>query len=277
MVVSSGLPITLSRPPNPLTRLAMPVACALSCGCMKSGACSSSALAQKTSYLGKESSSPSTWPPMAAPFSPIFMASSSCLAARSGNCRATAPKATNRPAGAACSISTQLLILKVDQPSGQIAIGRVPEGIDADGLDVDAFLVHDLQTPSSITGLLSRGATASFERRALEKIGHFGNIDVAVHVHGLDLLACHHHRLVLGHRSGRLRTIAASRPSGPAASGRFPPMRRPSLFRNSLRFFMDRLKKIGVHARCPGPPSSSECAVRASALRVDPNFHRRVL
>ena len=44
--------MTLSRKPFPFTRAAIPVATALSCGCMKIKACSSSALAQNGSNLG---------------------------------------------------------------------------------------------------------------------------------------------------------------------------------------------------------------------------------
>ncbi len=40
----------------------------------------------------------------------------------------------------------ELLILKVGEPRGQIAIGGIPIGVNADGFYVDAFLVHQRQT-----------------------------------------------------------------------------------------------------------------------------------
>jgi hypothetical protein len=64
---------------------------------MKTSTPSASALAQKGWNFGSLSSAPSTLPPIAAPRRPYFLTpSSSCLAARSGNCRATEANARKR-------------------------------------------------------------------------------------------------------------------------------------------------------------------------------------
>jgi len=65
------VPNHIAQAPLPCTLARTPVAVALSCGCTKIRACSSSALAQKGSNLGEDnSSSPCTVPPMAAPRNP---------------------------------------------------------------------------------------------------------------------------------------------------------------------------------------------------------------
>src|SRR6476469_4170722 len=108
IVVSSGLPMVFASQPLPLKRAARG---GVLCGWMNSTAPSSSALAQTGWNRSLEKSSPSTLPPIAAPFSPCFLiAVSSCCTARSGYCRLREAKAAKRSGRAAQSSASFSLL-----------------------------------------------------------------------------------------------------------------------------------------------------------------------
>ena len=77
-------------------------------------------------------------------------------------------------------------VLRVHDASGQIAIGAVPPRIDAQYLDVDALLVHALETLVAHHQRPRRRCRGRpLERRAAHDVHHVRNEDVGVHVHRL--------------------------------------------------------------------------------------------
>ena len=103
MVVSSGLPITLSSPPLPLNRLPSSLGAPVRLRMDEDQHAELLRPWPRTDGTSdRPAPAPSTLPPMAAPRSPYFLtASSSCWAARSGCCSATEAKATKRSGCAA--------------------------------------------------------------------------------------------------------------------------------------------------------------------------------
>ena len=96
----------------------------------------------------------------------------------------------------------QLLILQVDQLGRQILVGRIPERVDADGLDVDAHLVHLLNPCGSQSGVIvtaerDSGAETPLNFRALEQLGRFRHAHMAVNVHGFHAALPYHDWFVL--------------------------------------------------------------------------------
>ena len=112
---------------------------------MKTTTPSSAALAQNGSNLGSERSSPLTWPPIAAARRPRRLTpSSSCCAARSGNC-SELDAIADEAIGILRDELREPLVLRPDDPVGQVAILDLvpPEAVDAEHLDVDALLVDE--------------------------------------------------------------------------------------------------------------------------------------
>ena len=96
----------------------------------------------------------------------------------------------------------KFLILQVDQLGRKILVRGVPERVDADGLNVDAHFVHDLNPCGSQSGVIvpaerNSGAETPLNFRALEKIRGFGHAHVAVNVHGFHAALPYHDGLVL--------------------------------------------------------------------------------
>ena len=113
------------------------------------------------------------------------------------------------PFGAVLHHLRELLILEIDEPCGQIALGPVPERIDAHYLNVDAFLIHDCEAcfPErwiAVSNALQRRRASLFKSRSLQEAPHFRHVDVAMHINRLDSLPAHHDRLVLRDGSTRL-------------------------------------------------------------------------
>jgi hypothetical protein len=84
--------------------------------------------------------------------------------------------------------------LEIEHPARQIAVGAVPERVDAERLHIDAILVH-------ICDALSRNRKAkiplelpacrSLEWGAFDNVEHGRHGTVRVHVHGFDPAAAH--------------------------------------------------------------------------------------
>src|SRR5262245_1318704 len=77
--------------------------------------------------------------------------------------------------------------LEVIEATGKIAVGAVPEGVDAERLHVDAVLVHvgdalGLDWEAEVAFELLAGGT--LERRAADQVEHRGHRAVSVHVDG---------------------------------------------------------------------------------------------
>ena len=81
----------------------------------------------------------------------------------------------------------QRLVLHFDQLFGRVALGAVPERVDAQRLDIDARLVHVREAVPDIRPK-QRGR---FER-VIDQLRGVGNDAVRVHIDGLDPLAGDH-------------------------------------------------------------------------------------
>src|SRR5262245_13213902 len=77
----------------------------------------------------------------------------------------------------------QRLVLHFDQLFGRVALGAVPERVDAQRLDIDARLVHVREAVPDIRPKQRGG----FER-VIDQLGGVGNDAVCVHIDGLDPL-----------------------------------------------------------------------------------------
>ena len=77
----------------------------------------------------------------------------------------------------------QRLVLHLDQLFGRVALGAVPERVDAQRLDIDARLVHVREAVPDIRPK-QRGC---FER-VIDELRGVGNDAVRVHIDGLDPL-----------------------------------------------------------------------------------------
>src|SRR6267142_3704251 len=94
---------------------------------------------------------------------------------------------------------------------GQIAVGLVPVRVDAEGLHVDALLVHGLQAHGDLRGRVEvrpELGAADLEAHQRQRLGHRA---VRVHVHGLHALAVDDDLAAagLGPRGGRGEQVAA--------------------------------------------------------------------
>ena len=79
----------------------------------------------------------------------------------------------------------EFLILNFDELGGYLAVGRIPKGIDAQGLHIDALGVHGLQTVrqrSILAGNIS-----------VHQLRGFGHGAMSVDVDGLHAAAAYHH------------------------------------------------------------------------------------
>ena len=84
------------------------------------------------------------------------------------------------------------LVLRPDDLACEVAIGRVPPvAIDAQRLDIDALLIHELQTLRA-EDVVPATASHAGQRRALDDVLHRDDA-VRVHVDHPDAAAAHHH------------------------------------------------------------------------------------
>ena len=134
------------------------------------------------------------------------MPSSNCSAARSGCCNATDANATKRSGCAATHFASPSFCACTIRPGarsrtcwclydslGEIAVGRVPPiAVDAERLQVDALLVHRLQTRRSENAVAPTAAARVRQLRAFDDVSHV-NDAVTVHVDHFDALASDHH------------------------------------------------------------------------------------
>ena len=115
-------------------------------------------------------------------------------------------KATKRSGCAATELG-ELLVLQLDQLFGDVAVGVIPERIDADRLHVDALLVH---------GLEALGADHEIGRPplAVQHRHDLGEHAVRVDVDGLDAAAADHDLAAASRRLGvdvrRVKQAAAA-------------------------------------------------------------------
>ena len=178
-------------------------------GCMKTSVPSSAAFAQNGSYFGFDRSSPLTCPPIETPRRPRRLPSSSCCAARSGNCSATDVIATKRVGLRRHDLGRALRSAparSVVARSRSAAYHQKP--IDADGLHVDALLIHQREPLRPDHLVAGAAAGVACERRALDDLGDLRNHAVAVHVDDAHALAADRD-LAPGGRRLRREKIAA--------------------------------------------------------------------
>ena len=91
----------------------------------------------------------------------------------------------------------QLLVLQLDERLGDVALGLVPVGIDAERLDVDALPVHGLDALGAHHQLVGLHLQSHQRHRLREPT-------MRMDVDGLDAAAAHHH-LAPPRRTGGLR------------------------------------------------------------------------
>jgi hypothetical protein len=77
----------------------------------------------------------------------------------------------------------QRLVLHLDQVFGRVALGAVPERVDAQRLDIDARLVHVREAVPDI-----RPEQRGCFERVIDQLCGVGNDAMRVHVNGLDPL-----------------------------------------------------------------------------------------
>ena len=125
-------------------------------GCMKTSTPSSAALAQNGSYFGSERSSPLTWPPMDAPRKPRRRTPSCELFGGQLGMLQRDGRQRDKAIGVCRHPFRQSLVLSANDALCEVVVGRVPPvAVDAQRLNVDALLIHDLQ-PLSGPGRCSR-------------------------------------------------------------------------------------------------------------------------
>ena len=133
---------------------------------------------------GSARSWPATLPATPTPRKPRFLtACSTCSAARSGYCSAAVAKATKR-SGWLAQNCDELLVLDADQLGGGVALGAVPERVDAERLDIDAGAVHLRQPGADIRPQQSRRL-----ERVVDDLGRVRDDAMRMHIDGLDALA----------------------------------------------------------------------------------------
>ena len=128
----------------------------------------------------------------------------------------------DEPVGLGRADLRERLVLELDELARDVPLRRVPVGVDAERLDVDALLVHRadaVRRAGHEEGLRLERSPHQGHRR--------GHRAVRVHVHGLHALALHHHL-----SPPRLRAAvppqetnaasATARPRARAASSRRP-------------------------------------------------------
>ncbi|WP_366946317.1 DUF3566 domain-containing protein [uncultured Bradyrhizobium sp.] len=111
----------------------------------------------------------------------------------------------------------ELLVLQIDQLLGRVAVGLVPERIDAQRLDVDALRVHGLE---AVRAVLQMGRT----ELEVHHRQRFGKRAVRMDVDGLDAAAVDHDlaaacRGLRVHMRRVEHAAAAERDAGESAGG----------------------------------------------------------
>ena len=208
------------------------------CGWMNSGTPSSSALAQTGSNFGSENSTPSTTPPIAAPFSPCFFtAVSSCCTARSGACRVSEAKAAKRSGFEAQSSASFSFWIFTICPARSRSWSYQNGLIDSTSMST-ACAVHRGEPLVD----LDEGFLGAVDRRNLhlrrigaEQGAGFAEMAVRVHVDGLDPLAADHHRQCLA-----CRLLGVARCGRPQLQKTMPAAAATPAFRKSRRVVMTR-------------------------------------
>src|SRR5262249_17284131 len=132
----------------------------------------------------------------------------------------------------------ELFILQIDDAARQLAVGRIPEGVDAQRLYVDAVGVHDLEALRSDGDALEvdRLLDAPFEAGAANQVRDFGHHAMRLHVDGLDAVAAHRDLPSPGRLCGRVprgvgeaggpdRRGGGSQETAAAMHARVPPLR----------------------------------------------------
>jgi hypothetical protein len=94
----------------------------------------------------------------------------------------------DEPVGLRRADLRERLVLDLDELARDVPVRRVPVGVDAERLDVDALLVHRADA------VCLAGHEEGFRLERSPHQGHRrGHRAVRVHVHGLHALALHHH------------------------------------------------------------------------------------
>ena len=106
----------------------------------------------------------------------------------------------------------QRFVLDADQLFGGIALGAVPERVDAERLDIDAGAVHLRQPGADVVPKQPRRL-----ERMIDDLRGVGNDAMGVHVDRLDPLAGDHDFPALGMRVGVPARAAPRRRAGPGA------------------------------------------------------------
>ena len=151
-------------------------------------------MAQNGSYLGSDTSSPFTWPPIVTPRSPSrFDAVLELLRRQVGKLQRhrrhghEAIRVRRHPL-------RQPLVLRLDDAAREVAVGGVPPvAVDAQRLHVHALAVHRGSRAGPQDVRRATAAAAFAKRRALHDLGDLGNHAVRVHVDDLDAPAADRH------------------------------------------------------------------------------------
>jgi len=102
----------------------------------------------------------------------------------------------DKPIGIVGTHRRELFILHVDNATGEVAIGAVIHGIDAQRLHIDPVAVHvgdALRSDRKTEAAFELPARGALELSPFYEIDNFGDGGVGVHVHGLDPAAADRH------------------------------------------------------------------------------------
>ncbi len=187
IVVSSGLPMVLVSRPLPPSR-PVPLELGRALGMDEHEDAELLGLGPervklRVAQLEAVDAAPETGPAQAACLDPVLELFDGEIRMLQGDRRKC-----DEPVGLRAADLRERLVLDPDELLRDVPVGRVPVRVDAEGLDIDALLVHRAEALLRVR---------HEERLRLERPPHErhrrGHRAVRVHVHGLHTPAAHHH------------------------------------------------------------------------------------